>query len=65
MIFLASTGAWHYARAGVNEIWKVDNHGERKYTFNFVDGSSKIYKISPTEGIHEYTDKIQFRNFLQ
>lgn len=63
MIFLASTGAWHYARASVDDMWKVDNHGDRKYTLNFIDGSSKIQKISPTEGLTGSTDRIQFRNF--
>ena len=62
MVFIASTGAWHYSNTFVDAQWKVDNHGGRRYTFNFVDGSSKIYKTTPTEGITGSMERIQFRN---
>ena len=61
MVTVASTGAWHYAHLGTNS-WSVDNHGDRKYTFVFGDGHSKLIKIIPTEGLTSSSDKLTFLN---
>jgi prepilin-type N-terminal cleavage/methylation domain-containing protein len=61
MVVLASTGAWHWARFGVNG-WSTDNHGDRKYSFSFADGHSQVLKIGVTEGLTGTSDQVTFLN---
>ena len=63
-VLIANQGAWHWTSFfSSGTSWTPDPHGDKKYTFAFVDGHCKIIQIkSQGTGINHSFEKLSFIN---
>ena len=64
MVLMANQGAWHWSLFFQDDTsWTPDPHGNKKYTFTFVDGHAELKKISSQgTGISHSFDYLSFIN---
>lgn len=64
MILMANQGAWHWSKFySDGTSWTPDPHGEKKYTFSFIDGHCKIVSIKKQgTGISHSFEELSFIN---
>ena len=64
MVLMANQGAWHWSTFFTSDTtWSPDPHGDKKYTFTFVDGHAELKKItSQGTGITHSFDYLSFIN---